>query len=86
MAERPYESPMSTGVSYTAIPLTKSDSTTYDPPLRMVDVLDGGTVTIIDSKGQTRALPTVPAGYSIKCLVTKVMSTGTGASNFVGYP
>lgn len=86
MAERPYESPMSTGVSYTAIPLTKSDSTTYDPPLRMVDVIDGGTVVIIDGKGTSRTLTSLPAGYAIKCLVSKVMSTGTAASNFVGYP
>ena len=86
MAGRPYESPTSVGLSYTALPLTKSDVTVYDPPLRMVDVLDGGTVTIVDGRGQSRALPTVPAGYSIKCLVTQVMATGTGASNFIGYP
>lgn len=83
---RPFESPMSTGVSYTAIPLTKSDSTTYDPPFRLVDVIDGGDVTFIDGRGTSRTLTSVPAGYPIKCLVTKIMSTGTTASNFVGYP
>lgn len=86
MADRPFESPISIGVSYTALPLTKSDATIYDPPLRMVDVIDGGTVVIIDGKGASRTLASLPAGYSIKCLVTQVMSTGTAASNFVGYP
>ena len=86
MAERAYESHIATGNSYTALPLTKSDVEEYDPPLRQVDVIDGGTVTIIDGKGTSRALPSVPAGYSIKCLVKKVMSTGTGASSFIGYP
>lgn len=86
MADRPFESPVSIGVSYTALPLTKSDVTTYDPPLRQVDVIDGGTVVIVDGRGTSRTLTSLPAGYSIKCLVTQVMSTGTAASNFVGYP
>ena len=83
---RAYESPMSTGVSYTAIPLTKSDSTEYDPPFRMVDVIDGGSITFIDGQGVSRTLAGLPAGYSLRCLVKKVMSTGTSGTNFVGYP
>lgn len=83
---RPYQSDTTSGPSYTAIPLTKSDSTTYDPPLRQVDVIDGGNVTIIDGRGVSRLLSSLPAGYAIKCLVSKVMSTGTAAANFIGYP
>lgn len=86
MAERVFESTVSQGNSYTATSLTKSDVTVYDPPLRQVDVIDGGTVTIIDGRGVSKALPSLPAGYPIKCLVTKVMSTGTTATSFVGYP
>jgi len=80
-----FNSPYSSGVSYTAIPVTKSDSTTYDPPLRWLDVTEAGDVTFIDGRGESKTV-TVTAGYSLKCLVSKVMSTGTTASGFIGYP
>lgn len=81
----PFQSGYSSGVSYTAVPVTKSDSTAYDPPLRWLDVGTGGDVTFIDGRGTSKTL-TVGDGYAIKCLITKVMSTGTTASGFIGYP
>ena len=81
----PYKSPVSVGVSYTAIPVTKSDATVYNPPLRWVDVATAGDVTFIDGRGVSKTI-TVHDNYSIKCLVQKVMSTGTTASGFIGYP
>ncbi len=81
----PYKSPVSLGLSYTADPITKSDSTTFDPPYRVVDVVTGGAVKFVDGRGATKTI-TVPDGYTIKCLVTKIFSTDTTASGFIGYP
>ena len=80
-----YKSPASLGVSYTFIPVTKSDVTVYDPPLRWLDIQTGGAVTIIDARGVSKT-GTFPDGGSIKCLIKQVMSTGTDASGFIGYP
>jgi len=76
----------SQSVSYTAVPITKSDSTTYSPPLRWLDVTTGGDVTFIDGNGASVTLSSVPSGYAIKCIIKKVMSTGTTASGMIGYP
>ncbi len=80
-----FNSGYSTGVSYTADPITPNDSTTFDPPYRSVDVTTGGTVKFVDGRGVTKTL-TVASGYMIKCLVKKIFSTDTTATGFIGYP
>lgn len=80
----PFESNISQGLSYTAIPITKSDSTVFDPPLRCVDVVTGGDVVFTDGKGVDKTI-TVGSGYTIKCLVTKIKAAST-ATGFIGYP
>ncbi len=72
-------------VSYTVIPITKSDATVYDPPLRWVDVLGAGDVALVDARGVAKTI-TVTAGYSIKCVVKQILATGTTATGFLGYP
>lgn len=84
MAE-PFQSGISSGLSYTAIPITASDVTVFDPPLRLVDVGTGGDVTFVDGRGDEKTI-TVGDGYSIKCLVQQVKSTGTTATGMIGYP
>lgn len=83
----PFESNYAIGVSYTAIPITASDSTDIaGGPVRTVDVLTGGNVSFTDARGQTVSLTGVPAGYAIKCVVRRINATGTTASGFIGYP
>jgi len=80
----PFESNVSQGVSFTAIPITKSDSAVFDPPLRWVDVGTGGDVVFTDGRGVDKTI-TVGDGYSIKCLVTRIKAAST-AGGFIGYP
>lgn len=64
--------------------ITKSDSTTYDPPLRGLFVGGAGDVVLTDLAG-VDASYTVPAGAIIDWLIiTKVKSTGTTATLMVG--
>lgn len=83
----PFESNYATGVSYTAIPITASDGTDIaGGPVRIVDVLTGGNVAFHDARGNTVNLTGVPDGYTIQCVVKRILSTGTTASGFIGYP
>jgi len=76
-----------TSVSYTAVPITPSDSADIaGGPMRWVDVLTGGNVAFVDARGNDVALSNVPSGYSIKCVVKRIKATGTTASGFIGYP
>lgn len=81
----PFNSPYSDGVSYTAVPITPSNTVDLVQPVRVVDVNTGGTVSFIDANGEAVSL-TVTDGYSIKCIVKRINVTGTSASGFIGYP
>ena len=64
--------------------VTASDTTTYDPPI-VLDIITAGDVKVVTKAGNTRTI-TVGNNYRLGCLVTKVFSTDTTASGFIGYP
>ena len=64
--------------------VTKSDTTTYDPPI-VLDIATGGDIKVVTKAGNTRTI-TVPDNYRLGCVITKLFSTDTTASGFVGYP
>lgn len=64
-----------------AFNITKSDATVIYADALFVG--GAGDVTILDRDG-TSALFTVAAGGYVLCQATKVMSTGTTATNIVG--
>jgi hypothetical protein len=68
------------------VAITKSDDTTYDPPLRGLLVMGAGDVTAVDLEGNSVLYSDCPASFFIHALLTKVMSTGTDATNLIsGY-
>lgn len=77
--------PIPNGPGVHGVAVTKSDSTVYNPPLRMLWVGGVGdvAVTLI---GDTTAvtLSAVPAGTMLNVCVTKVMSTNTSATLITG--
>ncbi|OHC93913.1 MAG: hypothetical protein A3H25_02825 [Sphingomonadales bacterium RIFCSPLOWO2_12_FULL_63_15] len=82
-----FESGFSTGASYTAIPITPSDTVDIvGGPVRWVDVTGTGDIAFHDARGNTVTLSSVPAGYQIKCIVKRVLAIGTTATGFIGYP
>lgn len=82
-----FNSQYSLGVSYTAVPITPSDSADIaNGPIRWLDVLTGGNIAFVDGRGNDVTLSNVPSGYSVKCVVKRIKSTGTTASGFIGYP
>lgn len=72
---------MATARNHVAI--TKSDATTYSPPLDAVYVGVAGDVAIKDRDG-TNVTYTAVAGGIIPVQASLVMSTGTTASGLVG--
>ena len=52
--------------------------------MRLIDVIGGGDVTFRDGRGAQVALTGLPAGYMIKCVVTRVVSST--ATKLIGYP
>lgn len=66
-----------------AIAITKSDTTS----LAIVGFYVGGTgdVTVVDSLGNTTAFSALPAGTVIWGYFRLVKSTGTTATNIVGF-
>jgi len=64
-----------------ALQVTKSD--TVVQPFRALYVGVLGDVTIIDLGGNSALFKAVPAGVYIWCAGTKVMSTGTTATNII---
>ena len=73
------------GYGWSCVAITKSDSTTYDPPLRGVYVGSVGDVAVLPV-GNAAAVTFVgvPTGSYVWAVCTKVMSTGTSASSMVG--
>ena len=65
-----------------AFAITKSDTTVVNFDALYVGTT--GDVAILTAKGSTTTFPTVPAGMIIPIKGTKVMSTNTTASGFVG--
>ncbi|WP_019053580.1 spike base protein, RCAP_Rcc01079 family [Sphingobium xenophagum] len=81
----PFNSAYSTGVSYTALPDITPDADNDLPvPVRLIDVIGGGDVTFRDGRGSLVAMTGLPAGYIIKCVVTRVVSST--ATKLIGYP
>jgi hypothetical protein len=78
--------PFPTANSYpNAQVITKSDSTTYDPPIRALYVGGTGNISVDMAGGQTAVLfSTIPAGTIIPVTAVKVNSTNTTATTIVG--
>lgn len=70
--------------AYTISVLTKSDTTTYDPPLRSLYVGGVGDVNVVCPDGSTAIFSAVPVGTIIPVIVSKLMSTSTTATLVVG--
>lgn len=68
----------------THLSVTKSDSTTYDPPLAFLYVGGAGDVAIQDKNGTQVTWVGVAAGSIIPMRCVKVLSTGTTATSIVG--
>ena len=66
--------------------ITKSDTTTYNPPLRGLRVGTAGDVAV-KTPGQHDpvTIPDVLAGETLPIKIEKVMSTNTSASGLTGY-
>ena len=68
------------------VTITKSDSTVYSPPLRGIYVGGNGDLAITHTDGSTAVLVAVSAGTMLPVSdVSKVLSTGTTATNIVGW-
>lgn len=66
--------------------ITKSDATTYSPPIRALYVGGTGDVAITTAQGDVVTLSALPVGSVIDWVyITKVMSTNTTASLLVGF-
>lgn len=66
------------------VAVTKSDATTYNPPLRSIYVGVSGNVAIVDLGGATITLVGLAAGVFHPVCAVKVMATNTTATNIVG--
>lgn len=64
--------------------VTKSDSTTYDPPLRGLYVGGGGDVAVVTLVGTTSIFKNVPSGTLLPVFCTRVNSTNTTATDILG--
>lgn len=82
----PFNSGYSAGVSYTPIPITPSDTVDISTPCRVVDVIGGGNVSLVNARGETVVLTGVPAGYVIKSVTKRINATGTTATGIISYP
>lgn len=68
------------------VEITKSDVTTYAPHIRLIYVGTAGDVTVVSADDDEVTFVGVPAGqYVGPFFAKKVMSTGTTASNMVGF-
>jgi hypothetical protein len=84
-------------VAYTSIPpnplasfaaITKSDATTYDPPLialRIGDISGGDTLVVKNLAGTSVTFLNVGEGEFIWGPFTAVMSTSTTVASIIGY-
>ena len=75
-------SPVEAASACDAFAITKSDTTVVNFDALYVGTT--GDVAVVTGKGSTTTFPTVPAGFIIPIKGTKVMSTNTTASGFVG--
>lgn len=68
------------------IAVTPSDTTVYNPPLRGLYVGGTGNVAVVAASDTSSVtLNTVPAGTFVPVIASKVLATGTTATNIVGY-
>lgn len=70
--------------AYDNFNLTPSDSTVFKFTLRGIYVGTSGDVTVVSAGGDTATWKAVPQGMIIPVRATKVMATGTTATNLVG--
>ena len=70
-----------------AILITKSDVTTYDPPLRAITIGTAGDLAVKFVSGDSVVLPAncLAVGVQHVMEITQVLSTGTTAAELVGW-
>lgn len=74
------------GCAEDAFAITASDSSDLQSVVRQIYVGTGGDVKVVTKSGSTVTHVGVPAGSYISGLrILKVLSTGTTASNMIGY-
>lgn len=79
--------------SIVAVPIVQSDTTTYNPPLRALQIFAAGNVEVVTPQGQTilKAIPDAAAGGALPFLweipISKVMETNTTVADagLLGY-
>lgn len=64
--------------------ITKSDSANLPNVAQALYVGGAGDVAVVTAGGEQLTFVAVPAGTTIPIRVTKVLSSGTSASNIVG--
>ena len=69
------------------IPITKSDTTVYDPPLRGIWVGTAGDIAIVarGSEETPVTIPNVQDGTVLPITAVKIMASNTSASDIVGF-
>lgn len=68
------------------VSVTKSDSTTYSPPLLALYIGSGGALAVRMATSQTVVtLSGVATGSLLPLMVDRVMSTNTTASSIIGF-
>lgn len=63
------------------VPITQSDATVYNPPLRGVLCLATGDLSIVTTGGQTVTFTVPFAGFIAPYMVSRVRDTGTTISD-----
>jgi hypothetical protein len=83
--------PIAAQIGANAHAITKSDTTVYSPPLTALFVGTTGDVTVMPAGQETAGSPTpvtfkavAANGWIDKLQISRVMSTGTSASDIVG--
>lgn len=67
-----------------AVAITKSDTTTYDPPVTVYVGGDGNVAIVAAGGGSAVTFTGLKAGAIVPCMAYKVMSTNTTATALVG--
>jgi hypothetical protein len=77
--------PVEPNTASDAVAVTKSDTTVYSPPLRGLFIGGTGAVSVVTQLGNTVTFTGCVAGQILPITCTKVRSTGTDATDIVGF-
>lgn len=77
-------SPSLSGPAAHGFAVTPNDSTTLAETTRALYVGSAGAIAVLMASGASITFPGVPAGTMLPVRVTKVMATGTSATDIIG--